>query len=88
MIRCAKRFAEKFRACFETSGPSLADLIQRKEELVEQYADAFIELARSEEIPEPKRKTIMYKLRQMRPSEIERVYNACCRFGIGNLTRN
>lgn len=93
VIRSTKGFFKRVWAgpyeCFKITnhtGDDLVTLIQRKEEMVEKYANAFIELAQKEGIPAPKRKTIMYKLRRMSPGEIERVYDACCRFGIMNLT--
>mgnify|MGYP000189402979 FL=1 len=93
VIRSTKGFFKRVWAgpyeCFKITnhtGDDLVTLIQRKEEMVEKYANAFIELAQKEGIPAPKRKTIMYKLRRMSPGEIERVYDARCRFGIMNLT--
>ena len=93
VIRSTKGFFKRVWAgpyeCFKITnhtGDDLVTLIQRKEEMVEKYANAFIELAHKEGIPAPKRKTIMYKLRRMSPGEIERVYDARCRFGIMNLT--
>ena len=93
VIRSTKGFFKRVWAgpyeCFKITnhtGDDLVTLIQRKEEMVEKYANAFIELAQKEGIPAPKRKTIMYKLRRMSPGEIERVYDARCRFGIVNLT--
>ena len=93
VIRSTKGFFKRVWAgpyeCFKITnhtGDDLVTLVQRKEEMVEKYANAFIELAQKEGIPAPKRKTIMYKLRRMSPGEIERVYDARCRFGIMNLT--
>ena len=61
-------------------------LFMRSERFVKQYADAFIELAKQENLAVPNRKKLLSKLRSMKPDEIERIYDACCRFGIRNLT--
>lgn len=76
---------KRFSLNTHSAGCDLVTLIERKEALVAQYADAFIKLARNEGLPEPNRKALVYKLRRMTPSEIERVYDACSRFGVLNL---
>lgn len=89
MPACIKRLAATLRrrlaSHVHSTGCDLVTLIERKEAIVAAYADAFIELARNEGLPEPNRKKLMYKLRQMSPGEIERVYDACSRFGVLNL---
>lgn len=52
-----------------------------------QYVNAFAELASEEDIKVDKKK-LKKKLRWYSPIDIERVYDACCRFGIRALLQN
>lgn len=54
---------------------------------LDQYVNAFAELASEEDIKVDKKK-LKKRLRWYSPMDIERAYDACCRFGIRALLQN
>ena len=85
MGKCGTQLRARFGVNEHLNSRDLYTLFEQHEKQVKMYADAFTKLAASEGLPKPNRKALMYKLRRMRPSEMERIYDACSRFGIQNL---
>lgn len=62
--------------------------IELRMEMLDQYTDAFLELARNEEVAILDRTRLRAVLSRYTSDDIERVYDACLRFGIKNIFQN